>query len=171
MFASSNPQWSRLTIPVVILSLLLLAINIAFIAGWRWNVTPSLPLGPYQLEKGVLPVRGDYVSFCSPVAMPFMPSGPCNGTAPLMKEVIAAEGDVVEIDPDKVTVNGRKIPYSASLQHSTAYPDASIPHAYGRHVLTSGQVWVFGSGDPIRSFDSRYYGPVAVSSLIGVVKK
>lgn len=155
----------------MVLAAFLLAADIALIAGWRWNSTPSLPLGLYKIEKGLQPVRGDVVSFCPSSPMPFMPPGPCNGVAPLMKEVVAVSGDVVEVAADQVLVNGAALPQSASIQRSEAFPGISIPHAYGRFNLSAGQLWVFGSGDPVRSFDSRYFGVVDSKDVLGVAKK
>jgi type IV secretory pathway protease TraF len=36
------------------------------------------------------------------------------------------------------------------------------------HVLAAGELWLVANGHP-RSFDSRYFGPISVSDVIGSV--
>lgn len=162
------PRFDRLAWPALALFVGLLAIYLAWFAGWRLNTTPSLPTGFYKLEDRPALI-GDVVSFCSPIPMPFMPPGPCpGGVASLLKQVVAVGGDVVDVTPARVMINGIPLPRSTSLQQSQAFPSLSIPHSYGRFDLRPGEVWVFGSGDPERSFDSRYFGPVSAESILGV---
>src|SRR5271166_3575786 len=87
------------------------------------NVTPSMPIGLYAL--GVLRgeiKRGDIVQVCAPaevasegLARGYLPAGPCPGGAgPLLKIVIARNGDTVEVEPSRLSVDGVPVPSSAT---------------------------------------------------------
>jgi conjugative transfer signal peptidase TraF len=135
------------------------------------NPTPSMPLGLYELLRLDHPIhRGDIVQLCPPEQMAlvarernYVPLGACvYRTAPFIKYVAAVPGDVVDLRDGGVWVNGHRLDGSAPVawddQHR-ALPKA----ARGRYRLRPGQIWVW-SPYP-RSLDSRYYGPIAVSSV------
>lgn len=83
-----------------------------------------------------------------------------NHTAPLIKTVKALAGDIVIENPLGVQVNGNLIPYSAPLilSNLTAY------NTTGK-LLKKDELFVMG--DNPRSFDSRYFGIVDKTFIIG----
>lgn len=91
---------------------------------------------------------------------PLMPKG-----TKLAKRLAAEAGDVVEITPDfEILVNGRAV--ARGLPHlSEADPAAVRARFVGRRVLGENECWM--SGASALSFDSRYFGPVPCSRLIG----
>jgi conjugative transfer signal peptidase TraF len=136
--------------------------------GLRINGSPSLPVGFYMTssEPGA-----KLVEFCA--AEPFASlalsrgyrdPGVCSdGGAPLLKPVVARVGDVVDVSVAGIAVNGRLLPNTAPLRADTkGRPLTSWPS--GRYTVQPGFVWLASSYSR-RSFDSRYFGPVPISSI------
>lgn len=141
------------------LSLVIVGGWVAKEAGWRVNITGSLPGVFYRVSED--PARGDYFQFCAPIivaalpdAMPGEPS--CSGKVPLIKRVVAVAGDRVVVDDAGVSVNSERLTNSAPKR--AARDGSPLPSAVGVHLLRPGQVWV--AGEHPDSFDSRYFGPV-----------
>src|SRR5674476_251288 len=152
----TRPHWDRIKWPAIIAVAMLSAIASAGAAGIRYNVTASMPVGFYCIIDQA-PKIGSIIVFCPPVdhRFEFMPAGSCpHGEAPYMKEVVAGLGDLVTVTKEAVTINGKPLASSASIQRP------ELPHALGVRRLGVGQLWVYGSGSPENSFDSRYFGPM-----------
>jgi conjugative transfer signal peptidase TraF len=138
------------------------------LAGMRINTSPSLPLGLYRVTSH----RDEkLVEFCP--AQPFADfaidrsyrnQGTCrDGGAPLLKPVVARAGDVVDLSKRGIAVNGRLLPNTAPLAADTK--GRPLVHwQFGRFTVQAGELWVASSYNR-RSFDSRYFGPVPVSSI------
>jgi conjugative transfer signal peptidase TraF len=158
-----------------IAAMLWLAVQIAHVAGIRINHTPSLAVGLWRITLLNGPLRrGQIVSFCPPDGAAlrearrrfYIGSGTCpGGYEPMLKEVIAVAGDVVQLDAAGVVVNGRLLSRSRRLDTDAAgQPVPGIPH--GTMMLAPGSFWAGAFAHP-RSFDSRYFGPVSSDSIIG----
>jgi conjugative transfer signal peptidase TraF len=81
-----------------------------------------------------------------------------------MKPIVAEAGDIVELSPRGISVNGAAIPNTQPLTHdSTGRP--LTPFTFGRFTVSPGTVWVASSHHP-RSYDSRYFGPIAESQVL-----
>lgn len=78
----------------------------------------------------------------------------------LVKRVIGLPGDRVEIRDGVVYINGNKLcePYVIYKDHSD----------YGPVTIPDGKYFVLGDNRPA-SRDSRYFGPIPISSVIGKV--
>jgi conjugative transfer signal peptidase TraF len=143
------------------------------------NTSASLPRGLYlEIPRGWRergPAHGDLVLACAPAAgaelarrRGYLGDGPCGagaagGAAALGKVVLAAGGDEVAFGPGGLTVNGRAVAASRALSRDTAgRPLAHFP--FGRLRLAPGEVWLFSPCHP-RSYDSRYFGPVAAAAV------
>jgi conjugative transfer signal peptidase TraF len=164
-------NWHRLRWPAVLGMIVASAIGSAWATGWRFNTTPSEPLGLYRLTPVTAQTvihRGDLISFCPPVALyPFMVHGACpNGGAPFLKTVVGVPGDVVDVSASGVSVNGRHLPESKVIVRPKAWPGLTLPADLGTHRLTEGEYWVYGAGDPRVSFDSRNWGVVRQDRII-----
>lgn len=151
-------------------------LSMAQAAGFRLNMTPSIPEGVYIADPKP-PARGDLVLVCPPDT-PFFRGARANGYlfrgrcpggyVPLMKPVAAVEGDTVDVTPAGIRVNG------VALANTRAYSaDAHgnrLPHPQtGRHVVDAGEMWLLSSYDR-RSIDSRYFGPLPISRVETVVR-
>ena len=105
------------------------------------------------------PSRGEVVLFASP----------SEEGVTLLKRVIATEGQTVDLVNGKVVVDGEVLdePYvegraSYELNH---YAPGVQPISYP-FVVPEGHLWLMGD-NRTNSLDSRYYGAIPVSSLIG----
>jgi len=102
--------------------------------------------------------RRDIVVFEPPEA--WVEGGP---QTPFIKRVIGLPGETVEIRDGAVYINDVKLdePYLFDLQPTTAADEPA------RLVVPEGQVFVMGD-HRAASADSRAFGPIAVSTVLGV---
>jgi|HubBroStandDraft_3_1064219.scaffolds.fasta_scaffold188439_2 conjugative transfer signal peptidase TraF len=154
----------------------LVAVSIAAaLAGFRVriNASGSLPRGLYRLSDRP-PVRSALVLLCPPPAAArlarvrgYLPAGGCpGGVQPLGKLVLAMGGDRVEVSARGLAVEGRAIPWSgASAADSAGRPLRSVPR--GVYRLAPGELWLHAPHP--RSFDSRFFGPVPASRVLGTL--
>ena len=142
----------------------------------RFNVTSSMAVGVYRLvpspKNGVR--RGMLVAACAPPdaaelgrRRAYLGSGLCaSGTELLLKVVVAAAGDEIALSGAGVSVNGCLLPNSRPLSHDAAGRRLwSWPHK--QFLLTQRQLWLYA--DNVRSWDSRYWGPVPVADILAKV--
>src|SRR5262249_22452930 len=130
--------------------------------GVHWTLTASVPRGVYQRTHDPL-VRGTLVAFCLPLPhaefgwqrgyiagvpnLPLLRECP-SGYQPLLKPIAAVAGDVVDVMPDTVRVNGKPIAHSQTQDHDRA--GRVLPHVpWGRYVLTAGELWVMSTYHPL----------------------
>ncbi|MBX4962645.1 conjugative transfer signal peptidase TraF [Rhizobium binae] len=150
------------------------AVTGAMVGGYRINLTPSEPLGLWRIEALRRPVRtGDLVFVCPPATATFAEArrrgylrrGLCaGGFAPLIKTVAALTGQRVEIT-DHVIIDGRPIEAS-SVRESDGEGRPLIPDPGG--VVPRGYLFLHSSF--ASSYDSRYFGPVPASGLLGLAR-
>lgn len=146
----------------------------AAVGGYRLNLTPSEPLGLWRIEKPDRPVKaGDLVFICSPATASFeearrrgyLRRGLCpGGFAPLIKTVAALPGQHVEIG-DYIVIDGRSL--AASVVRKTDGEGRTIT-PYPGGIVPPGHLFLhspFAS-----SYDSRYFGPVPDSGLLGLAR-
>src|SRR5579875_3764242 len=145
-------------------------------SGIRISTTDSAaPAGVYRII-GREVRRGTLVAACLPasvakygVARGYLRSGDCPGDAePVDKVIGALPGDLLDIEPGWVSVNGVRFPDSATASRDSAgRPLAHV--AWGERRVAPGEAWLFGFNDP-RSWDSRYFGPVPLANLRGELR-
>jgi conjugative transfer signal peptidase TraF len=137
--------------------------------GVRLNVTPSVPIGLYQVSNDP---TASFVEFCPPSEFgPLSVEREYRGRStscldhgePLLKPIIAREGDAVEVSSEGISVNGTLIPNTVAKKTDTA---GRILTAWpqGMYSVEAGTVWVVSRYNP-RSFDSRYFGPIRVGQI------
>lgn len=138
-----------------------------------YSVTGSVPVGFYQIGKhqtlSTLQ-RGEYFSFCLPKAVAdvglkagYLQAGRCpSGSEPLLKQVIALPGDHVQLTDQAIIVNGMRYPAPRLLFDNTGQ---KILHRVPYGSCVARKVWVYGSGDFVHSWDSRYYGGITPEIL------
>jgi conjugative transfer signal peptidase TraF len=152
------------------------AVQIAESAGIRINHTPSLAPLIWRVSslQGALQ-RGQIVSFCPPEsgiirharARGYLGAGRCpSGTEPLLKRIEALSGDRVSLDDAGVAVNGIRVAGTRALRtDGRGQPIAQV--GPGTWLIDADAFWAGSTAHP-QSFDSRYFGPVPLSSIIGV---
>ena len=106
----------------------------------------------YDLEE---PERGDIVLFESPDG----------GEEPLIKRLIAREGDELELKNGELFVNGEKAeePYLRRKSCARGMPKTC---AFGPKTVPKDHVFMMGD-NRTNSLDSRFFGPVPEENLIG----
>ncbi|MBY3299951.1 conjugative transfer signal peptidase TraF [Rhizobium laguerreae] len=176
---SPRETHSRIRPVVTILlagALLAVALFIAGSAGgYRINLTPSEPLGLWRIIPLYRPVAvNDLVFICPPTtaemqearARGYLRSGSCpGGVAPLIKTVIAVAGQHVEIGAS-VSVERRVVSSSSLAQRDgkgrplSPFPSGVVPPGY-----------VFLHSAFRGSYDSRYFGPVPISGILGLAQE
>jgi signal peptidase I len=112
--------------------------------------------------------RGDIVVFSTP------PAENCGGppVADLVKRVIGLRGETIGLTSGRVYINGKSLAerwLSLGAQRSTTPGPSNAPYAL-KHTYTvpAGQVYVMGDNRAV-SCDSRYWGPILESSIVGKV--
>ncbi len=144
------------------------------IAGPRYNHSPSMPVGVYWFVPGPA-TRGEVVAACLPdpyaqyaLAHKILePSRhPCaNGVEPIVKALAAVPGDVVDVGPQGVSVNGVLWPMSVVRRLNCHGQREAFRMQPGRHIVAPDKVFLMGL-HPC-SWDSRFIGDVPRSSITG----
>lgn len=137
------------------------------------NITPSMKEGVYTKAKGKIET-GDVVSFClnNPyqqlgLERHYLESGhKCNGTDPLIKQVIAIPGDDVVLTDDAIEVDGVRYFYKTS--HEDSFRRSLAVYPRGNYLNTSGY-WLIGT-HAMNSWDSRYWGPISKDQILEKVR-
>lgn len=148
---------------------------IAPLAGWmgfRVNWTSSMPVGLYLKTTPEL-AAGSRVLVCLPSEVAaigrsrgYLPAGSCpDGSSPILKQILALPGDHVDLRRGSLAVNGHEIDHSEIRTSDTL--GRELEHvAFGSRTVRDGELWVVGSNHQ-RSWDSRYFGPIPIESVIG----
>ncbi len=112
--------------------------------------------------------RGNIVVFSTP------PNEDCAGppVSDLVKRVVGLPGETISVSGGNVFINGRLLPESwlPASQQGKTYPGPS-PAPYALHhpyKIPKGDVFVMGDNRML-SCDSRYWGPIAESTIVGKV--
>jgi conjugative transfer signal peptidase TraF len=129
-----------------------------------WNASQSVPVGLYLVTKAS-PRVGDLVALrLPPVIAAFAARrGYLPTSAYLVKPIAAVAGDLVCRFGEQVFVRGGlAAPAKAADDDGNA-----MPAWEGCRVLRTGEVIVLA--DHPASFDSRYFGPLDTTSIVGRV--
>lgn len=147
----------------------------AFFGGYRINMTPSAPLGLWRIRLIDRPVAvGDLVFICPPDTpeiriarqRSYLRAGLCaGGLAPLIKTVIATDGQRVEVGQD-IRVDGVVIAHS-TIAKADAKGRPLSAHPGG--VVRDGFVLLHSGFQT--SYDSRYFGPLPASGVLGLAQE
>jgi conjugative transfer signal peptidase TraF len=146
----------------------------AMLGGFRLNFTPSEPLGFWRIEETDRAVTtGDLVFVCPPQTPLFaearrrlyLARGLCpGGIAPVIKMVAALPGQHVQIG-QSVVIDGRPLP-SSTVSRADGAGRPLEPYAGG--AVPEGTLYLHS---PFKSsYDSRYFGPVPASGLLGLAR-
>ena len=163
-----------LTIFGVGLALLAAFISVGILAGLRINLTSSEPLGLWQVVTPDRPVAvGDLVFICPPsgvfsdfgLARGYFLRGACpSGTAPLIKAVAAIAGANIAVGAE-VRIDDVLLAHSR-LSAMDGQGRALAPWIGG--VVPPGQLFLHSQFRG--SYDSRYFGPVPDTGLLGFAR-
>lgn len=132
-----------------------------------YNPSPSITTG-YYARSGETPATGKIIAFRVPEIgrdyaaqhMPYLIRGG------IIKPIAAEAGDTVcTTGSGGLRINGKaRAPIAEHDRHGL-----SLPHWRDCRVLRAGEYFVFSDRIP-NSYDSRYYGPVPASDIIGTFR-
>lgn len=167
---------SKLTAWMSIFLLSILSAALLLVAmGFRLNLTDSIPIGLYRMTD-IKNLKYAFVLFCpedKPVFQQardrgYIDSGLCHGGyGYLMKKVVAIKGDKISITDEGVLVNHRLIPFSKPI--SADGLGRPLPQWRASDYLLKEDEILTMTSQSAWSFDSRYYGPVHLSQIKGMI--
>ncbi|MCQ4317759.1 S26 family signal peptidase [Stutzerimonas zhaodongensis] len=132
-----------------------------------YNASASMPTGWYRITPGTSVRREDTV-------LVRLPPGPATLAAargylpanvPLIKQVFATSPSRVCIRATQVLVDDRVV----ARWHSRDRSGRALPRWSGCRRLTDDEIWLMSADHP-DSFDSRYFGPLTLDSVLGVAE-
>ncbi len=133
--------------------------------GFVINNTVSMPIGLYKVVNKEVQ-KYDIVTFClyddQVERIPSKGNDTCKDhNLPLIKEVVAATGDIVTINEAGIFVNNTYLPNSKPL--NIKVKRASLTN----YKLKDNEIIVKGKNS--RSWDSRYYGILDKNNILTVL--
>lgn len=129
-----------------------------------WNASMSVPIGLYRVQPATALAVTELVAIKPPDLLAaflglngYLPIG-----VPMLKRVLALPGQTVCRTGLKITVDG----IDAGEAHDRDGRGRPLPVWHGCQIIADGDVFVMNwqSAD---SLDSRYFGPLPVSAVIG----
>jgi signal peptidase I len=138
---------------VISAALISSAIVLGVGAGYRVNVTPSLPLGLYHLAPLHHPLRhGDLVTFTLPASRRLH-----RVLANFTKPVAGLPGDHVCVQEGRLLIHG--------TDYGPVLPDAPAHALQEGACVTVGEGHIFTASVYPRSYDGRYYGMIPIAEV------
>lgn len=129
-----------------------------------WNATSSVPIGLYRIVSADPLTVGTLVVVKTPPSFArlfseraYLPLG-----VPLVKPIAAMAGDAVCRHGRNVTIDSRV----AAIALDRDRLGRKLPRWQGCRRVAASEVFLLATSRP-DSLDSRYFGPVPVSSVIG----
>lgn len=127
-----------------------------------WNASASVPVGLYLVISGA-PRRHDLVLVQTPNSIDeiansrgYLPIG-----VPLVKRIVAVEGDNVCISKSVVTINEQRVVRQLTADRK----GRPLPLWNECRMLQKDEYFLLGK--TVDSFDSRYFGPVKSDLMVG----
>jgi conjugative transfer signal peptidase TraF len=139
----------------------------AMIPRFVWNASASVPIGLYSVHSAHhLTVTALAVAYpAEPLAgwleeRRYLPRG-----VPLIKPILALDGQTVCRVGPRITIDGREVGIAHEKDHS-ARP---LPFWQGCRVIGPSEVFLMNSDEPA-SLDGRYFGPLPIASIAGLAE-
>lgn len=129
-----------------------------------WNASASVPLGLYRIVPATALRVGDMVAVRpSPALARFIAERRyVEANVPLLKPIAATYGATICRVGPRVTIDGRTV-VAALARDRFGRP---LPAWFGCYRLRPDQLFLIAPSHP-DSFDSRYFGPVSQSQVLG----
>ncbi len=145
--------------------------------GYRYNASYSYPTGLYRITETHSDYqRGELVLFCPPdneaiqmaLERDYIKMGLCpGGSTPVIKKIMAMEGDRISFENHIVHINGGEVPLATVLsEDSQGRPMPQL----APFTLQENELFMMSDHRPLDSFDSRYYGSVPRYQLLGHIE-
>ncbi|OBX17694.1 S26 family signal peptidase [Erythrobacter sp. QSSC1-22B] len=130
-----------------------------------WNVTPSAPLGLYQLHPVTQLAVSDLVALEAPETVKALLAerGYLPPNVPLLKHVVGVPGQTVCRIGPIITVDGAVM---GTAQNNDSF-GRPMPVWEGCERIAADELFLMNS-DVENSLDGRYFGPIPSSSITGL---
>jgi conjugative transfer signal peptidase TraF len=132
-----------------------------------WNASASVPIGLYSVHPA------DHLTVTAlAVAYPpeplagwlaqgrYLPRG-----VPLIKPILALDGQTVCRVGPLITVDGRE----TGVAHDKDHSGRPLPFWQGCHVIRHSEIFLMNPYEPA-SLDGRYFGPLPIASIAGLAE-
>jgi conjugative transfer signal peptidase TraF len=135
--------------------------------GLSYQVSPSMPKGWYWHYRSSTIMRHEWIIFTpnEPYLNSLLQYHLIPNDGWLLKEVVGVPGDHVCVQQNQLSVNGQRL---AAL-NTKIVNNPSIPKQAFCGTLSSDEYFVLGRFHP-RSYDSRYFGVIQRSKIMGIAK-
>jgi len=134
------------------------------IPHYIWNASNSVPIGLYRIQPATQLVVTDLVAVRPPDLLAafldlngYLPIG-----VPMLKRVLALPRQTVCRNGPRVSIDGIDV----GQAHERDGRGRSLPAWHGCRVIADGDVFVM-NWQSTDSLDSRYFGPLPTSAVIG----
>ena len=148
---------------------------LCYAAGARINTTRSIPIGLYWLTDAPV-TKGAFVIFCPPKlalfdeakARGYITAGFCPGEYGfMMKQVLATGNDRIDTTGEGVRINGKLLDASKPMKADKA--GRVMPRYSASNYTLKNAELLLMSDLSETSFDSRYFGPIQLAQIKGVI--
>lgn len=137
------------------------------------NMTSSIPRGLYFQKQKINIGKGDIVAVCLPEELRLFALNRhyisrgiyCQGTTPLIKEIIAIPNDTVEVTDHAIEINNKLYPIKKFNTDGRGRALSSYPNG----TYHANGFWLLGTYHE-RSWDSRYFGEIQSSCILCVLR-
>lgn len=158
-----------------VFSFVLIAGCLLYQYGLRFNITTSLPVGFWKIDKNFKSIKkGDYVWFTPTkqiadfgIERGYLQKIPeCkNNTFPLLKCVYGLPGDKYSFNNDQIYINNEPV---EMLKRRVLDSKGRTMPVISNNIVPKDQLFVL-TIHPY-SFDSRYYGTISIKNIEGTAK-
>lgn len=172
---SKETPWRKLRWYVMALVLIGILFSLMKLFNVELNLTSSMPVGFYRKINTSIHV-GSLAEVCLPrkiasegLAKGYLVKGDCPGGAiAVLKEVIAIPGQTINVSNKGMRVGWLSYPAPVeAVDHQNRPVKRFIKNGTFKNTKL---YWLYGAGDFVHSWDSRYYGGVSANHIKGVYK-
>ena len=148
----------------LILLIFLITLNILGIytrKSFVINISSSIPVGIYKVDKSTDFKRGDIVTFSTKKYKDILDYPGSIKNITFSKYVVGISGDYIRIENNKIYINNKKKGNIFKVDRL----NNKLPQLKEKeYIVKEDEVFVLGTND--KSFDSRYYGCIKKSDVI-----
>ncbi|MBU1343512.1 MAG: conjugative transfer signal peptidase TraF [Proteobacteria bacterium] len=162
-------------ISVTVFSITVMTGYLLFESGLRFNLTPSLPIGVWKIDKNFIRIeKGDYVWFTPTreiadfgIQRGYLEENKScpNYSIPLLKQVYGLPGDSYSFFDDIVRINN--LPVENAKRRKTDSKGRPMPKILDG-IVQRDRIFVLTLHS--LSFDSRYFDTIPMENVIGTAK-
>lgn len=125
------------------------------------NISSSIPIGIYKVDKNTDLKRGDIITFSTKNYSDILNYSGSIKNITFSKYIAGISGDYIRIENNKIYINDKE---KGNIFKVDGLNNKLPQLKEKKHIVKEGEVFVLGTND--KSFDSRYYGCIKKSDVI-----